>query len=146
MLSVCKWSSKQNKTWPVNFFLEPCVKNRLQLYKLYFCLGHNYPHSNSFGIYKQPSNGVLIKKVFWKYAANLQENTQVIVGFQDEIVKPSRFLLYYVFKGRGGRREKDYLHYLLSFISANRRNCRMLWADKEIFSFTWWIWLSRDLL
>ena len=40
-----------------------------------------------FGIWdfnskKQPSRGVLKEKVFWTYAANLQENTHTLVQFQ----------------------------------------------------------------
>ena len=31
---------------------------------------------------KQPSKSILKKKVFWKYAANLQENTHAEVWFQ----------------------------------------------------------------
>ena len=31
---------------------------------------------------KQPSRGVIKEKVFWKHAANLQENTHAEVRFQ----------------------------------------------------------------
>ena len=38
--------------------------------------------SARINIQKQPLRGVLRKKVFWKYAANLQENTHAEVRFQ----------------------------------------------------------------
>ena len=44
-------------------------------------------------IQKQPPRGVLKKKVFWKYAANLQENTHSEVRFQYTIYINAELLL-----------------------------------------------------
>ena len=51
------------------------------LYFMFYIVNHSvYDHSTS--LQKQPPRGILEKKVFRKYAANLQENTHGEVRFQ----------------------------------------------------------------
>ena len=65
-----------------NFWFIYLNKAYLTLYILTYLQFINLFPWNCFHIQKQAYIGVLRKKVFWKYAVNLQENTQAKVWFQ----------------------------------------------------------------
>ena len=57
----------------------------IHLFKVIFSAGFSFPSNESgytYAIFRKSHSEVLLKKVFWKYAANLQENTHAEVRLQ----------------------------------------------------------------